>query len=125
MLRTLRRWGRLVPFGFARRTVLRLLFRSASFRRKGAGTFQVSAVPVDWGFTSSFATAGVLFKPVSDWQLRLRILKEAASSDPQMQRESKDFYFSLDNAIDAVNSLAENARDTLSEQNEAHAKKKK
>ena len=68
---------------------------------------------------------GLLIPAVSDWQLRLRTLKEATSSDPQMQRESKDFYFSLDNAIDAVNSLAENARDTLSEQNEAHAKKKK
>ena len=68
---------------------------------------------------------GLLIPAVSDWQLRLRTLKEATSSDPQMQRESKDFYFSLDNAIDAVNSLAENARDTLSEQNEAHAKKRK
>jgi hypothetical protein len=61
MVRALRRWGRLVPFGFARRGVLRLLFRSPAFRRKGAGTFQVSTVPVDWAFTSSFATAGVLF----------------------------------------------------------------
>lgn len=61
MLRGLRRWGWLVPFGFMRRGVLRLLFTSPAFRRKGAGTFQVSTVPVDWAFTSSFATAGVLF----------------------------------------------------------------
>src|SRR5262249_10871088 len=60
MLNALRRWGRLVPFGFLRRSVLRLLFSSPTFRRQGAGTFQVSVVPVDWGFTSSFATAGVL-----------------------------------------------------------------
>ena len=61
MLRTLRRWGWLVPFGFMRRGVLRLLFMSPAFRRKGAGTFQVSTVPADWALTTSFATAGVLF----------------------------------------------------------------
>lgn len=61
MLRLLRRWGWLVPFGFLRRGMLRLLFTSPTFRRKGAGTFQVSTVPVDWAFTTSFATAGVLF----------------------------------------------------------------
>ncbi len=61
MLGALRKWGRLVPFGFLRRAILRMLFSSPTFRRKGAGTFQVSMIPVDWGFTSSFATAGVLF----------------------------------------------------------------
>jgi len=60
MLRSLRRWGWLVPFGFLRRALLRLLFTSPTFRRKGAGTFQVSTVPADWALTSSFATAGVL-----------------------------------------------------------------
>lgn len=60
MLRMLRRWGRLVPFGFLRRGILRLLFRSAEFRRKGAGTFQISMVPCDWALTSTFSTAGVL-----------------------------------------------------------------
>jgi pyruvate/2-oxoglutarate dehydrogenase complex dihydrolipoamide acyltransferase (E2) component len=60
MLRLLRRWGWLVPFGFARRGVLRLLFSSPTFRRKGAGTFQVSTVSADWALTSTFATAGVL-----------------------------------------------------------------
>lgn len=60
MLRVLRRWGRLVPFGFLRRALLRLMFRSATFRRKGAGTFQVSTVPVDWALSSVFSTAGVL-----------------------------------------------------------------
>jgi pyruvate/2-oxoglutarate dehydrogenase complex dihydrolipoamide acyltransferase (E2) component len=61
MLQALRRWGWLLPFGFMRRAVLRVLFTSPTFRRKGAGTFQVSTVPVDWAFTTSFATAGVLF----------------------------------------------------------------
>jgi pyruvate/2-oxoglutarate dehydrogenase complex dihydrolipoamide acyltransferase (E2) component len=60
MLRILRTWGRLVPFGFMRRGVLALLFSSPTFRRKGAGAFQVSMVPVDWALTSTFATAGVL-----------------------------------------------------------------
>ena len=60
MLDTLRKWGRLVPFGFVRRALLRLLFSSATFRRKGAGTFQVSTVPLDWAFSSAFSTAGVL-----------------------------------------------------------------
>ncbi len=60
MLRTLRRWGWLVPFGFLRRTLLRLLFRSPMFRRQGAGTFQVSTVPMDWALSSVFSTAGVL-----------------------------------------------------------------
>lgn len=60
MLRALRRWGWVVPFGFARRAILRLLFSSARFRRKGAGTFQVSTVPADWALTSTFSTAGVL-----------------------------------------------------------------
>src|SRR5207253_2806625 len=60
MLRMLRTWGRLVPFGFLRRALLRLLFNSTTFRRKGAGTFQVTTVPTDWALTSTFSTAGVL-----------------------------------------------------------------
>jgi pyruvate dehydrogenase E2 component (dihydrolipoamide acetyltransferase) len=60
MLSVLRRWGWLLPFGFMRRALLRTLFRSPSFRRKGAGTFQVSTVPVDWALSSCFSTAGVL-----------------------------------------------------------------
>jgi len=60
MLGALRRWGWLVPFGFLRRGLMRLLFTSATFRQKGAGTFQVSTVASDWALTSTFATAGVL-----------------------------------------------------------------
>ena len=58
--RALKQWGWLVPFGFLRRAVLRLLFSSAEFRRRGAGTFQVSVVPAEWACTSTFSTAGVL-----------------------------------------------------------------
>jgi hypothetical protein len=60
MIGALRTWGRLVPFGFLRRAILRSLFTSTAFRRKGAGTFQVSMVPVDWALSGSFSTAGVL-----------------------------------------------------------------
>lgn len=60
MLEGLRRWGRLVPFGFVRRAILRVLFASPRYRRKVAGTFQISTVPVDWAMTSTFLTAGVL-----------------------------------------------------------------
>ena len=70
MIRALRRWGRLVPFAFLRRGLLRLLFTSATFRRKGAGTFQVATAPADWGLSSSFSTAGVLI----GGQTRLRVV---------------------------------------------------
>jgi pyruvate/2-oxoglutarate dehydrogenase complex dihydrolipoamide acyltransferase (E2) component len=60
MFRTLTRWGWLFPFGFMRRSLLRLLFSSGTFRRKGAGAFQVSTVATDWAFSSVFASAGVL-----------------------------------------------------------------
>ena len=70
MIAALRTWGRLVPFGFLRRAILRLLFRSPTFRRKGAGTFQVSMIPVDWALTSTFSTAGVLV----GGQTRLRVV---------------------------------------------------
>jgi len=59
-LRSLRRWGWLLPFGFLRRAMMRALFSRASFRRKAAGTFQISTVPVDWAATSVFVAAGVL-----------------------------------------------------------------
>jgi pyruvate dehydrogenase E2 component (dihydrolipoamide acetyltransferase) len=60
MLKGLRTWGWLLPLGGLRRTVLRMLFRSPSFRRRGTGTFQVSTVSVDWACSSTFSTAGVL-----------------------------------------------------------------
>ena len=70
MIGALKTWGRLVPFGFLRRAILRLLFTSPTFRKKGAGTFQVSMVPVDWALASTFSTAGVLI----GGQTRLRVV---------------------------------------------------
>jgi pyruvate/2-oxoglutarate dehydrogenase complex dihydrolipoamide acyltransferase (E2) component len=60
MLNMLRRWGWILPFGFIRRALLRMLFTSVSFRRKGVGTFQVSVVPVDWSASANFTAAGLL-----------------------------------------------------------------
>jgi len=56
----LRRWGWLLPFGSVRRLVLRVLFASGTFRRKGVGSLQVSTVPVDWALSATFAAPGVL-----------------------------------------------------------------
>lgn len=60
MLQALRTWGWVVPFGFLRRALLRLCFTSPAFRRKGAGTFQVSTTPTEWAMTSIFSAAAVL-----------------------------------------------------------------
>jgi pyruvate/2-oxoglutarate dehydrogenase complex dihydrolipoamide acyltransferase (E2) component len=60
MLNHLRRWGRLVPFAPIRRAILRRLFSATAYRRKVAGTFQISTVPTDRAFTSTFVAAGVL-----------------------------------------------------------------
>ncbi|MEQ1869536.1 MAG: 2-oxo acid dehydrogenase subunit E2 [Vicinamibacterales bacterium] len=60
LLTALRRFGWLVPFAFVRRGILRWLFRSATFRKKGVGTFQVSTTPMDWALSATFSTAGVL-----------------------------------------------------------------
>jgi pyruvate/2-oxoglutarate dehydrogenase complex dihydrolipoamide acyltransferase (E2) component len=61
MRQLLKRWGWLVPIGALRRGILRLLYTRAEFRRKAAGTFQISTVAGDWAFTSTFAGSGVLF----------------------------------------------------------------
>ena len=61
LLAILRRWGWLLPFGFLRRRLLVLLFRSVEFRRKGSGTFQVSIVPgVDTIATPLFSSCAIL-----------------------------------------------------------------
>lgn len=65
-LESLRRWGRLVPLGFLRRAIMRLVFAGARGRRDAVGTFQVSTVPVDSPATSVFLASGVLVAgPVS------------------------------------------------------------
>jgi pyruvate dehydrogenase E2 component (dihydrolipoyllysine-residue acetyltransferase) len=61
LMSALRRWGWLVPFALLRKMLLRLLSRSFEFRRKGAGTFQVSIVPgIDQFITPVFGGTAVL-----------------------------------------------------------------
>lgn len=91
-LNTLRRWGWMLPFGVMRRALLRVLFRSPAFRRKGAGTFQVSTTPGDWGLTSSFSTAGVLI----GGQVRSRVL---VVDDQPVVRPSMVITLSCDHAV--------------------------
>jgi pyruvate/2-oxoglutarate dehydrogenase complex dihydrolipoamide acyltransferase (E2) component len=59
-LEQLRRWGWLIPFGFLRRAVLRIMFGGPAYRRQIAGTFQVTTVPMESASTSVFVAAGVL-----------------------------------------------------------------
>ncbi len=61
MLRTLRRWGWLLPWGVLRRGLLRTMNRFFELRRKGSGTFQVSLVPgVEAAATPIFNTTAIL-----------------------------------------------------------------
>ena len=48
----------LCQFAFLRRAMLRLLFRSGAFRRKGAGTFQISTVAGDWALHFNVCDVG-------------------------------------------------------------------
>ncbi len=61
----------------------------------------------------------------TEFQLKLRALKEASSSDPKAAEEARAYDFVLDNTIDAVKQSAENTRKTLDEENEEFQKKKK
>jgi pyruvate dehydrogenase E2 component (dihydrolipoamide acetyltransferase) len=57
----MRRWGWLIPFGWLRRALLRVLFGQIWFRRKLAGTFQVSCLDrVDLCVPFLFNTAACL-----------------------------------------------------------------
>jgi pyruvate/2-oxoglutarate dehydrogenase complex dihydrolipoamide acyltransferase (E2) component len=61
LMEGLRRWGWLAPFAWMRKAVLRWLHRSPEFRRRSAGTFQVSMVPaVDQFLTPVFGGTAVL-----------------------------------------------------------------
>lgn len=61
----------------------------------------------------------------TEFQLKLRTLKDAAKNDPKIADEVKDYDFVLDNTLEAVNQSVDNARKTLDEQNEEFAKKNK
>ena len=61
----------------------------------------------------------------TDFQLKLRTLKDAAKNDAKVSDEARDYEFVLDNTLEAVNQSVDNARKTLDEQNEEFAKSKK
>ena len=61
LMKTLDRRGFLIPLSILRRTLLRALFRSVRFRRKGSGTFQVTVLPaVDQVSSPVFSATAVL-----------------------------------------------------------------
>ena len=60
----------------------------------------------------------------SEFQGKLRALKEAPATDPAAVKDQRDYSFVLDDATESVNSSAESAREILDAQNEAFAKAK-
>jgi pyruvate dehydrogenase E2 component (dihydrolipoamide acetyltransferase) len=61
MIRTVRRWGWILPIAFLRRAVLRFLLRRLWFRRKGVGTFQISCLShLDVVVPFLFSTTAIL-----------------------------------------------------------------
>jgi hypothetical protein len=56
-----------------------------------------------------------LIQSASGWQLRLRALKDASAKQADANGEARDYYFVLDSAIDSVNELVDDARQTLQE----------
>ncbi len=61
----------------------------------------------------------LLIEADSEWQLKLRQIKEKSPAD-----ELQQFSFVLTNAVDTVSDSAKNARETLQEQNKLAAEKK-
>ena len=61
----------------------------------------------------------LLIEADSEWQLKLRQIKEKSPPD-----EVQQYSFVLTNAVDTVSDSAKNARETLQEQNKLAAEKK-
>jgi hypothetical protein len=61
----------------------------------------------------------------TDWQLRLRSLKDSPNSDPKSADEFKSYDFVLESATDAVNGGLDSAREMLDEQNKRKQDEKK
>jgi peptidoglycan hydrolase CwlO-like protein len=63
----------------------------------------------------------------TEWQLKLRAIKQTDLADAKVAAEMKEFEFPLDSAIDTVNAGLDTARELMDEQNERieAAKKKK
>lgn len=61
----------------------------------------------------------------TDWQLRLRALKETYVADPKLAEEYRHLDFVLDSAIDTVNAGLEDSRATMEDQQARYEKEKK
>jgi methyl-accepting chemotaxis protein len=66
----------------------------------------------------------VVVEATSDFQLRLRALKEMEPANEQLRQEKAHYQFIVDDATEANNDVADNARKTLDEQNEEFKSKK-
>jgi hypothetical protein len=60
----------------------------------------------------------------SEFQVKLRTVKEGSSGDPKAAAEAKQYEFAILDAIDAVNGDLDNARDLLNQQEKAAAEAK-
>lgn len=60
----------------------------------------------------------------TDFQLKLRTLKDAAADDPKAAAEAQEYAFVLEDAIEAVNGSLANARSVLEEQNAKRGEEK-
>jgi hypothetical protein len=61
----------------------------------------------------------------TNWQLRLRTLKDSPKSDPKAAEEFKAYDFVLESATDAVNGGLDSSREMLEEQNKRKQEEKK
>ncbi len=65
-----------------------------------------------------------VIEATSDFQLRLRALKEMEPGNDQLRKEKEQYALVVQDATDSNNDVADNARKTLDEQNEYFKKKK-
>jgi hypothetical protein len=61
----------------------------------------------------------------TNWQLRLRTLKDSSKSDAKAAAEFKEYDFVLESASDAVNGGLQSSREMLDEQNKRKQEEKK
>ncbi len=61
----------------------------------------------------------------SDFQLKLRTIKEQVAGDPKLGAEANAYKFVLEDTVDSINQSADSSRQALDQQNRDFAKKKK
>jgi hypothetical protein len=60
----------------------------------------------------------------TDWQLRLRNLKQVPKGDTKAAEEAKEYDFVLESAVDSVNGALDSSRELLQEQNKQREEEK-